>query len=644
LLGPNPDPAGCGFGCGKYDDPSPNQPPEIVPNSSVVECTDNGASNLCAFPVIFNDEQPGFLSVDLGGSFYFSSCFEDSRSSADRELTVLTTCQIPPGSGGTTQILDTFANDGVFSDFGTVTLNINTATGDIPTIAPFDDPVTAAEEAPFSVPINVTGGATPIEISAIALPDWCFVTNTAANCIAPEGSARLFEPYNSFIKATDADGDISFAKLRLAIAQKNTVPELGDVPDFNARFGTNVIIPIDLTDSDGDFINFYPNPPDNIEAVITGPAATYCSVFYSDTGQPERSLQLSCFFPLDSGSFDGTITVTDSGVPPLTAQKNFTVTAVDQSFNTAPQCQNVETTVRPEDTVIIPIESFDAEIDAVSYTETAGNASCSFTDNGDNTATYSCGAPLPLGTLSSNFTATDTLGASCNASISVTVSDDPGNLPPVAVDDDLGAIIVQAVDGNLNNILDNDSDPEGEILGLENVTVVTQPSVGTIEQSPFESEGFALSYDGPLSSDTLSFEYTVADSEGAVSNVATATFEPSGFVSASQLTANGVPVSFGANIFAFEPGTGEITPLGTIDNWGQTPLQPVFATNYSGTPAQLFYAQLSAQELIEDGLDVDDEQAWAVTRASDPDEPRRCMAYWYYDAETLQNLLRTCCN
>ncbi len=638
ILGPNPDPAGCGYGCLVFDNNAPNQAPEIVPNTQTVNMTDDGAGNQGIFKVSVVDEQPDFLAIDVNGPSFFSLCSEDSRASEDSLLNVFYLCQLPSGSAGTSEVWDTFASDGILSDTGTLNININPATGTIPTLDPFANPILRAEGAPFALPVIASGGDGQIELGSLGLPDFCFQTDYvngtgAVNCNPPAGSARRGLPYIAYITATDADADQTVARLDLDIAPFNTAPVVEEVPDFNARFGTSVFFSIDVTDTDGDFVNQFPNQPDFINVQITGDAALYCSAFYNNTGQPERSISINCFFPVSSGAFDGTLIVTDTGVPPQTVQRTFTVTAVDSAFNTAPQCSDISTTVSPDADLTIPIEFFDAELDQVNYAETSGNASCSFTNNFNGTATYSCGAPLPLGELSSTFTATDSRGSSCDASVTVTVSDDPVNLPPVANDDSLGAVIAQfgdglsAEDSPFGPILLNDNDPEGETLLMQNVSIISQPSIGELENNN-PGPGF-FAYTGPVSSDTFSFEYTVADSLGEISNVATATFEPSGFVSNGAFVGpNGEPRTTTTDFYYFEPATSEVGSLGSVPDWGQAVTPPLFVTDYSGTEQQEFFAQVSAEALIADGLDVADNQAWTFVAFDAPDPPVQCRIYW----------------
>ena len=258
--------------------------------------------------------------------------------------------------------------------------------------------------------------------------------------------------------------------------------------------------------------------------------------------------------------------------------------------------------------MLIPVKFSDAELDFVNYSEMAGNGSCSFTNNFDGTASYSCAAPLPLGELSSTITATDSRGDSCNATLTVNVSDAPGNLPPVANNDNLGAVVTQAYAGSgLESVLDNDSDPEGETLLRENLAIVAQPSVGEIVlvDSGVANGDKELLYTGPVSSDTYSFSYTVADSLAAVSNVATVAFEPSDFVSNGAFVGPaGEPRTVDTYFYAYEPLADEVTTIGSVPDWGQAATPPLFVSNYSGTPAQQFYAQVSPEALIDQGLDV----------------------------------------
>ncbi|UHD17107.1 PKD domain-containing protein [Thiocapsa bogorovii] len=120
---------------------------------------------------------------------------------------------------------------------------------------------------------------------------------------------------------------------------------------------------------------------------------------------------------------------------------------------------------------------------------------------------------FPVGITVVTWTATDANANAATAEQSVTVTDGTGNLAPLAVDD--SAIVGQGGAVTIA-VLDNDSDPDGT---LDPATVVVQsgPASGTLSD---DGTGvLTYTHDGSATT-TDAFSYRVADTEGAVSNIA----------------------------------------------------------------------------------------------------------------------------
>ena len=85
----------------------------------------------------------------------------------------------------------------------------------------------------------------------------------------------------------------------------------------------------------------------------------------------------------------------------------------------------------------------------------------------------------------------------------------PGGSPPVAVDDTVSTPENTSI---VINVLDNDSDPDGDTLVIESVTEVSSPFKGTLQIS---GGGTTVTY-APKSNDTgtYTFSYTISDGNG----------------------------------------------------------------------------------------------------------------------------------
>jgi len=122
-----------------------------------------------------------------------------------------------------------------------------------------------------------------------------------------------------------------------------------------------------------------------------------------------------------------------------------------------------------------------------------------------------------------------------------------GNQPPVAVDDSASV----GVGGSVNvAVLANDSDPDGT-LDSTTVTIVTSPANGTVLD-----DGTGLltyTHDGSATT-TDSFTYTVADDQGAVSNIATVA------VAIQSMVTSGL-------VLQLDGDTGLLSSGGVITTW-----------------------------------------------------------------------------
>ena len=116
-----------------------------------------------------------------------------------------------------------------------------------------------------------------------------------------------------------------------------------------------------------------------------------------------------------------------------------------------------------------------------------------------------------------DYNVADTEGGARNGRVFITIIQIE-NLPPLAVNDTPTVVANGEI---IINVIDNDSDVNGdETIDASSVTIDQQPAGGTAVP---QGDGTVLytNVDNTITQDT--FSYTVADEDGAVSNVATVT-------------------------------------------------------------------------------------------------------------------------
>ncbi|MCG8427845.1 MAG: retention module-containing protein, partial [Chromatiales bacterium] len=307
-----------------------------------------------------------------------------------------------------------------------------------------------------------------------------------------------------------------------------------DDPSLTDRF-------VDITVTDGDdssntaqtIIHIIPvnDPPDAVNDVANTPEDTpvLISVLGNDTDPEGDSLAVIS----NTQPTNGTLTISGNGQflytpnPGFSGTDTFTYTITDgnggqdtalvtvnvASVNDGPDAINDSATTNEDTPVTISVltNDTDPEGDPLTVIGVSSPSNGSVVLNPDGTITYT---PDPdfNGIDTFTYTITDGDGGTDTATVTVNV----GNVqePPVADNDNATTGLNNPV---VINVLANDDDPDGSLVPTS-VTITSQPAHGTVVVNPDGTVSYTpdSEYSGPDS-----FQYTVEDDEGNVSNIAT---------------------------------------------------------------------------------------------------------------------------
>ncbi|MBR9830181.1 MAG: tandem-95 repeat protein [Oceanospirillales bacterium] len=206
------------------------------------------------------------------------------------------------------------------------------------------------------------------------------------------------------------------------------------------------------------------------------------------------------------GFYDIPLTVNGGGQQ---VADSLTYVVTTPQTNRAPVAQNDNAAAAAGETAIVRVLDNDSDPDGdkltvSSVSDVNGNAVI----NGDGTISFTPASGF-AGTEAFSYTISDGKGASASATVSVSVSA-PSNRAPVAVDD---SVLLSGKSAITIAVLSNDSDPDGDVL---QVVEVTDPSKGAVTLNADGTITYALAKNFKS---TDVFSYTLSD--GALTASAT---------------------------------------------------------------------------------------------------------------------------
>lgn len=502
-------------------------------------------------PVAVDDN----ASVDEGAAVNIDLAANDTDADGTLDLTSIVITQQPAHGtvtvnndgtvtythDGSETTADSFSytirdNDGVTSNEATVSITINPVNDD--PIAN-DDNISLVTGDTVNIPVAANDNdpeneldLTSIEITEQPANGTVTVNNDGTVTYTHDGSATTSDSFKYTIK--DLSGAVSNeATVTISIG---TAPVAND-DDAAVNEGSSVVIDLAANDTDADGTL-------NLNSIVITQQPAHGSIIIHDDGTVTYTHDGS---ETTSDSFQYTIK-DNIGLTSNVA----TVTIAINPVNDAPIAEDDAATVDEGGSVLIDLAANDSDadssLDLTSIVIVQQPAHGSLQMNGDGTVTY-----LHDGsnTTSDSFTYTiaDVEGAVSNIA-TVTISINPINTPPVAVDD---SATVDEGDSVIINLADNDSDSDGT-LNLASIVIVNQPAHGTI--TIHDDGTVTYTHDGSETTSD-SFTYSILDNEGAVSNTATVT------ITINPVNDAPIAVDDDANVVS---GGSVIIPLAANDN------------------------------------------------------------------------------
>ena len=411
-----------------------------------------------------------------------------------------------------------------------------------------DDNATVNEDA--TVLIDIVANDTDKEGDTVTPTGF---TNPSNGTVSQEGDSYRYTPNADFFGSDSFTYTISDGNGGTATATVNiTVNSVNDAPvavDDNATVNEDATVLIDIvandTDKEGDTVTptGFTNPSNGT---------------VSQEGDSYRYTPNADFFGSDSFTY----TISDGNGGTATATVNITVNSV----NDAPVAVDDNATVNEDATVLIDIvaNDTDKEGDTVTPTGFTNPSNGTVSQEGDSYR-YTPNADF-FGSDSFTYTISDGNGGTATATVSITVN--PVNDAPVAVDDNATVNEDATV---LIDIVANDTDKEGDTV---TPTGFTNPSNGTVSQ---EGDSYRYTPNADFFGSD-SFTYTISDGNGGT---ATAT------VSITVNPVNDAPVAVDDNATVNEDATVLIDIVANdTDKEGDTVTPTGFTNPSNGTVSQ----------------------------------------------------------
>jgi len=385
------------------------------------------------------------------------------------------------------------ANDGT-ADSNVASVTITVTAANDPPVAD-NQSVTTDEDTGVAIILaaaDVDGD--PLTYSVVAQPANGTLSGTAPNLTyTPSLNSNGADSFT--FKANDGKADSNVATVTITVTAVNDLPVA--IAD-SAITSQNVPVTVSVLANDSD---------------VDGDTLTVAEVAHPTNGEADINPDNTVTYNPDPGfvgtdSFDYTVSDDHGGT--ATATVSVTVTS---SANALPVARDDAVTT-PEDTaVIIAVlaNDTDADADPLTVTGLTEPAHGSAVINTDNTVTYSPAANYN-GVDSFTYTVSDGRGGTATATVSVTVN--PVNDAPVAVDDSYSTNEDTPLTVAAPGVLGNDTDVEGNAL---TAVLVAGPTTGSLT---LNANGSFTYTPNPNFNGTDSFTYRANDG-AADSNVAT---------------------------------------------------------------------------------------------------------------------------
>lgn len=281
----------------------------------------------------------------------------------------------------------------------------------------------------------------------------------------------------------------------------NRAPTAAD-DSASVTAGSSVLVPILANDSDPD--------GDTLQIESIGAARL------GTVTQEGTSVRYSVPQTQAAGSDEFTYTVRDAKGAKTTARVRIAISG----YNQAPVAANDTASVAAGSSVLIPVLANDSDPDGDALTLDSVAAPATGTAVIENGAIrYSAPANAPAGDVSFSYTVRDAKGAKTSASVRVSVSLKP-NSPPVAVADSFYIPYAQIHTPVTLDVLQNDTDPDGDALTIVSFTQPTD-NIGSVTLS---GNKLVLTATRMFLSSTMT--YTISDGKGGTATTTVTLIDP----------------------------------------------------------------------------------------------------------------------